>query len=114
MAMRRIVRRVTVIDGVDMVNVFVSTIPILFVNGVKLIPFSIGPNSVTYDIEFVYNDAGSNLDLMYTIRSNLISDGTDIDEEISDFVEIDAADLHVRDVTNGRVVTNNIVVEMIP
>jgi len=107
---RRSVRRVTVIDGVDVADTF-SIPPVRDVIGARLIVVSVGQNSVTYDVEILYLDSGSSV-LSFNIFSNQISDGADIqDESLGDFGNTDTGrmDLHTRYVANNKLVTNLLV-----
>ena len=108
----RVVRRVTVFDGVNiplttLVNVILSNF------SVRFIVISVNPNSVTYDLEVRYDTSpGFPGDLEYSILSNLTSDGEDItDEIVSDAMNAPMMDIHVRDITNGRVITNVVIVD---
>jgi len=109
---RRAVRRVTVEDGVD--------IPLTLVSGAlnersiplgQFIPVSIGANYVTYDVIFIYPDSTNPLPIEFTIISNLISDGEDIDEQlISDINAFGATDTHTRYIARNKVVINLLIV----
>ena len=106
------VRRVTVFDGVDIPITIVRNTNIFEMNGARLVPVSIGQNYVTYDIEFIFNDNDSAKNISFAVRSNLISTGEDIDEILSGINLVHADDIHVRDVTNGRAITNHLFINL--
>lgn len=107
----RSVRRVTIIDGVD--------IPVTYLHfsqdfhrlvSTRLLVVSVGANSVTYDLEFLYSDDGVPTTLEYEVKSNVVSVGVDTDfDVIVDTITPDRtymSDTHIRDCTNGKVVVN--------
>ena len=118
---RRTVERVTVFDGVDIPatgadagNLFLKLV------SARLIVVSVGANSVTYDIEFIFIEGNISGNLDYFISSSLISEGSNIIEQVIGDLVVDvtvnpndfASDTHIRDSTNGRVVLNTLVANL--
>ena len=105
---RRTVRRVTVIDGIDIpLTLIPNTNSTTSSPTAKLIPVSIGQNYVTYDVVFLYNDEAPTEEIQFTIISNLISIGEDINEQ--PLIALDSLgiiDIHTRYVAKDKVVTN--------
>jgi len=106
----RTIKRLTVKDT-DIeagIQLSVDVSPITIVGG-RMIPISTSIDSVTYDLEVLYILTGQLQDVGVIIFTNKISDGEDIIGEVLQGFSTDdiaAIDIHVRDVTNGRVVTN--------
>jgi len=114
MTVMRAVRRVTVEDGVDipLTTVLLTRVNVVFP---RLIVVSVNPHSVTYDIDIKYaqRTTGTIDNMQYQIISNLISDGTDITEEILTDGEVNIqSDIHRRDMTNGTIITNVLIVRI--
>lgn len=108
----RIVTRVTVIDDVDIPLTQIAVVDVTIFLSAKLNIVSVGQNSVTYDVEILYETGVSSTTIKYGITSNLESDGTDITDEtvFSTSVTPELTDTHIRDSTNGRIITNTLVV----
>jgi len=105
----RTVRRVTVVDGVDVTDSFPAT-SISEILGARLIVVSVGQNSVTYDVTVLYFDAGIIITPSFEIFSNQVTVGEDIlDQSLGSFggLTVNAKiDTHTRIVAKEKVVTN--------
>lgn len=112
--LNRIVRRIRVIDGVDILaSPLLVGVDVDNIFDIKLIVVCVGVNSVTYDVQILYTIGATSSALEYNIHSNLTSDGTDIDDEFILNIGVGGpmviSDTHRRDSTNGKVVTNTVV-----
>ena len=102
-----IVRRVKVNDGedIDFTDIVIVT-DVAEIKHAKLVVVSTSQGNVTYDIYIIYLDGGA-LIAKYAIKSEM-SDGVNInDKQIETLVSDQlASDVHMKDSTNGTVVTN--------
>lgn len=109
---RRTVRRLTVFDGVDIPFFVMDVVDVTNFLSAKLKVVSIGVNSVTYDVEVLYETGGFTTQIKFGIGSNRISDGTDIIDELVFMISlaVKLTDTHIRYSSNGVIVTNLLVI----
>ena len=102
------VRRLTITDGVDDLDNSLSGVINANVKDIKLVPVAVHQDGVTYDIYITYANDGS-ATLEFGVISNVQNEGEDNNSIASHDIGASAqlaSDIHKRDATNGRVITN--------
>lgn len=110
------VRRIRVDDGDTQEDIALGLPENAIIRRVQFVPIAIHQDGVTYDIYFTYVVSGAEA-LEYSIFSNITNEADSADALVDHDIGTTSieltSDIHKRDATNGRVITNIILVNLI-
>ena len=107
--LRVAVRRITVENNQDLSPLAIAVNDLTQLVDAHLRVVTIKANSIVYDVFITYNDGGTSANLELKVKSNYMSVGDPITDDV--LFDIGSppenkTDIHVRDFTNGRSVSN--------